>query len=119
LDTVTLYLIGVNMSAYPSSSGSADLGITRFAVIVRESGDAAQIEQSGEMVRSRVAPQVRELPAFVSALWTSDGEGGTLNVLVFESEDAARAALEGSRTAPRPPFMKLEAVDLVRVLATA
>ena len=49
----------------------------------------------------------------------SDGSGGTLNVLAFESEETARAALAAAKAAPRPPFMQLESVDLLRVLATA
>ena len=31
-----------------------------FAVVVREAGDAAQIDGSGSMVRANVAPRVRE-----------------------------------------------------------
>jgi hypothetical protein len=90
-----------------------------FAVVVRESGDAKQIEASADLVATSVAPRVRQTPGFVSAVWLSDGSGGTLNVLAFDSEEAARAALEAARTAPRPPFMKLESVELLRVLATA
>jgi len=89
-----------------------------FAVVVRESGDAEQIERSGDLVIARVAPRVRQAPGFVSAMWMSDGSGRTLNVLAFESEAAARAALEAARTSPRPPFMKLDAVELFRVLAS-
>ena len=90
-----------------------------FAVVVREAGDAAQIDGSGSMVSANVAPRVREAPGFVSALWMSDGAGRTLNVLVFRSEEAARGALEAARTAPRPPFMHVESVDLFGVLASA
>jgi hypothetical protein len=90
-----------------------------FAVVVREAGDAAKIDGSGAIVSERVAPQVRKAPGFVSALWMSDGDGRTLNVLVFESEEAARAGLDGARSAPRPLFMRVESVDLFRVLASA
>ena len=90
-----------------------------FAVVVREAGDAAQIDGSGDIVRERVAPQVRQAPGFVSALWMSDGSGGTLNVIVFQSEAAARASLDAARSAPRPPFMHVETVDLFNVLASA
>ncbi len=89
-----------------------------FAVVVREAGDAVQINGSGSMVSANVAPRVREAPGFVSALWMSDGAGRTLNVLVFGSEEAARAALEAARTAPRPPFMRVESVDVFSVLAS-
>jgi len=90
-----------------------------FAVVVREAGDAARIDGSGAIVSERVAPEVRNAPGFVSALWMSDGAGRTLNVLVFESEEAARAGLDPARTTPRPPFMRVESVDLFRVLASA
>jgi hypothetical protein len=46
----------------------------------------------------------------------SDGDGATLNVLVFESEEAARAALQLTRNAPRSGFLELESADLYRVL---
>ena len=61
---------------------------------------------------------VRQAAGFVSGVWLSDGSGGTLNVLTFESEHTARAALEAARTAPRPPFMKVGSVELLRVLAS-
>jgi hypothetical protein len=89
------------------------------AVVVRESGDRDKIESSGDEVVTNVAPRVREARGFVSALWMSDGSGRTLNVLVFESEDAARSALERARTAPRPPYIQLESVDLYIVRAKA
>jgi muconolactone delta-isomerase len=90
-----------------------------YAVVVRESGDAEQIERSADLVNANVAPRVRQAPGFVSALWMSDGSGRTLNVLAFESEEAARAVLEAARTSPRPRFMKVERAELFRVLATA
>ncbi|MEA2517930.1 MAG: hypothetical protein QOF49_10 [Chloroflexota bacterium] len=90
-----------------------------FAVVIREAGDATQIDGTASMVNSNVAPRVREAPGFVSALWMSDQAGRTLNVLVFASEDAARNALEAARNAPRPPFMSLESVELFSVLASA
>lgn len=90
-----------------------------FAIVVRESGNADEIDRGGEHVAREVAPRVRQVPGFVSAMWMSDGAGGTLNVLAFESEDAARAALARARDAARPESMRLESADVYRVLATA
>ncbi len=53
----------------------------------------------------------------MSALWMSDGSGGTLNVLVFESEETARAALQPVRNAPRAEFIRLDSAEVYRVLA--
>jgi hypothetical protein len=89
-----------------------------YAVVVRETGDREAIEESGEHLAVNVLPRTRQAPGVVSAFWMTDGSGGTMNVLVFESEEAARAASERMRNAPRPEFMKLESVELYRVLAS-
>lgn len=88
-----------------------------FAVIVRESGDAELVRGSGVHVAAHVMPQARRAPGIVSATWTADESGGTLNVLVFEDEPAARAAVDRIRSAPRPPFMRVDSVELREVLA--
>ena len=88
-----------------------------YAVVVRETGQREAIEGSAELLVANLLPRVREAPGVVSASFTSDGEGATLNVLVFESEEAARAALQLTRHAPRPGFLELESADLYRVLA--
>ena len=89
-----------------------------YAVVVREAGELASIEGSGGHLEANVVPRLRGAPGIVSALWMTDGSGGTLNVLVFESEQAALAALEPVRNAPRPPFMHLEDAGVFRVLAS-
>jgi hypothetical protein len=58
-----------------------------------------------------------EAPGIVSGFWMIDMAGATLNVLVFESKDAARSAMQPVRTAPRPPWMQLESADVYEVLA--
>jgi uncharacterized phage protein gp47/JayE len=88
-----------------------------YAVVVRETGQAEAIESSAEILRSNLLPRVREAPGIVSASFMSDGQGATLNVMVFETEEAARAALELTRNAPRPGFLQLESADRYLVLA--
>jgi hypothetical protein len=88
-----------------------------FAVIVQESGDAQMVRSGGDHVAANVMPIARRAPGIVSATWTADEAGRTLNVLVFEDEQAARGALDGIRSAPRPPFMRVESVELREVLA--
>ena len=87
------------------------------AVVVRERGLADQINTSGHHVETNVLPRVRQVPGIVSGFWMTDTAGETLNVLVFNSEDAARSALEPARTAPRPPSMQVESAHLYDVLA--
>jgi hypothetical protein len=88
-----------------------------YAVVVRERGQAEQIDTSGQHVEANVVPRARQAPGIVSGFWMTDMAGATLNVMVFESEDAARSALDPVRTAPRPPWMQVESVDFYQVLA--
>lgn len=88
-----------------------------FAVIVQESGDAQLVRGGGDHVATKVMPQARRAPGILSATWTTDEGGRTLNVLVFVDEQAARAALDRIRNAPRPPFMRVDSVELREVLA--
>ena len=88
-----------------------------YAGVVRERGQADQINTSGQHVQANVLPRARQAPGIVSGFWMTDMAGATLNVMVFESEDAARSALEPVRTAPRPPSMQVEGADVYEVLA--
>jgi hypothetical protein len=88
-----------------------------FAVIVQETGDAQLVRGSGDHVAANVMPQARRAPGIVSATWTANEAGRTLNVLVFEDEEAARAAADRIRGAPRPPFIRLDSIELREVLA--
>jgi hypothetical protein len=90
-----------------------------YAIVVRETGDAARIDRGGDHVTTNVAPRLREAPGFVTAMWLSDGAGNTLNVLAFETEEAARNAIGAARNAPRPEFLAVKSADIYRVLATA
>jgi hypothetical protein len=66
-----------------------------FAVAARESGEPEMIIGSGQHLKANVLPRTCNAPDFVSGLWMTDKAGGTLNILVFEGEDAARAAGAG------------------------
>ncbi len=47
----------------------------------------------------------------------TDGAGNALSVFVFETEESARGAMERIETAPRPPYIHVEAVEPWQVLA--
>ncbi len=83
----------------------------------REAGDPEAISTSGEHLEADVIPAVRRAPGIVSAVYMTDGSGRALSVLLFEGEEAARAALERIRTAPRPDFIRVESVEPFAVLA--
>src|SRR5207249_4475092 len=85
-------------------AGEAE-GDLMFAVVVQERGEAERVRGSRDHVEANVVPQVRNAPGIVSATFTTDQGGRTLNLFLFQTEDAAQMAAEWIRGAPRPPFM--------------
>ena len=85
------------------------------AVVVR-----VRIAEEGAALaalRDEVVPQVSQAPGFVAGYWTRKDNAG-LSMIVFESEDAARAA--GERIPGTvPEGVTLESVEVREVVAHA
>jgi hypothetical protein len=87
------------------------------AVVVKVSikdADAAQ-----KSLEELVVPRVSQAPGFVAGYWTrSDDRTNGQAMMVFESEDAARAAADELR-ANVPDPVTLESADVREVVASA
>jgi hypothetical protein len=88
------------------------------AVVVRVKIGDVEIARKG--LREQVVPRVTQAPGFVAGYWTGseDGHDG-LSMLVFESEDAARAAAEMVSTGNAPETVTLESVEVREVVEHA
>lgn len=89
------------------------------AVVVKvRIGDA---ESAQKELTERVVPGASGAPGFVAGHWTrsDDGTNG-LSMLVFESEDAARAMADRIRGADwMPETVTLESAEVREVIANA
>jgi hypothetical protein len=65
-----------------------------------------------------VVPQASQAPGFVAGYWTRLTEDRGMGMMVFESEDAAKAAQEQVRSAPRVAA-DLDDVQVAEVVAHA
>jgi hypothetical protein len=74
-------------------------------------------EAAGAALAEQVVPQVKAAPGFVSGYWVSLGEDRGTSVVVFESEDAARAAADQAR--PPGEFVRFDSVEVGEVVASA
>ena len=87
------------------------------AVVVRVSiSDAANAEKE---LRETVVPRVSGAPGFVAGYWTrsADGSNGQ-SMIVFESEDAAKGAVERI-SANVPEGVTFEGAEVREVVASA
>jgi hypothetical protein len=90
-----------------------------YAVVVRVKVN--DVEQAQQMLESEVVPQVSRAPGFKAGYWTRSTDGGETNglsMVVFDSEDNARAAADRVR-AMLPETVTLDSVDVREVVASA
>jgi len=89
------------------------------AVVVRVSIGDAEIADKG--LREKEMPGVSSAPGFVAGYWTRSDDGSNgLSMLVFESEDAARAVAERFRGATIiPETVTVSRVEVREVVANA
>ena len=74
-------------------------------------------ETATKLLHEQVVPEVSKAPGFVAGYWTRKDNTGQ-SMLIFESEDAARAASERIES-PDPDAVTLEGVELREVVANA
>ena len=80
-------------------------------------GDFSKAEPG---LRDRVVPAAQGAPGFVAGYWTRSDDGSNgLAIVIFESEDQARAAAEMVRNAPSPDTVTLDNVEVREVAASA
>jgi hypothetical protein len=87
------------------------------AVVVRVSISDVETAQKG--LKEEVVPVVSQAPGFVAGYWTrsDDGSNGQ-SMIVFESEEAARAAAERLGTNV-PEGVTIEGFEVREVVASA
>ena len=90
------------------------------AVVVRVSFN--DVDAAEEMLKGQVVPMVKQAPGFVSGVWTrAQDRSNGLSVMVFESEEAAQAALERlkSEGPGASEHVNLESAEVRDVVANA
>jgi hypothetical protein len=76
-------------------------------------------DSARKQLDERVVPMVKQQPGFVSGVWFNPSEGKGRSVMVFDSEDAANAAVEVLREGPQNDAVSLDNVVINPVAATA
>ncbi len=85
---------------------SGSLGRVAHAAVVQVAIDpAADVSHRHGILNDFVVPEVSSLPGFVKGMWLNDGHGTGTCVVVFESEEAARAGLAVLTRAGGPPVI--------------
>ena len=87
------------------------------AVVVKVSIEDSEAAQKA--LEEQVVPRVKQAPGFVAGYWSrSDDRSSGQGMILFESEEAARAAAEQLR-ANIPDRVTLESVEVREIVASA
>ena len=86
------------------------------AVVVQATLD--DFETARAFLRDEIVPRVKGAPGFVTGYWVRIGENQGRSVVIFESEEAARAVAEQVAATP-PPGAKVDSVDVGEVVEHA
>jgi hypothetical protein len=92
------------------------------AVSVQVNVDSSQEELARKLLREVTVPRAKALAGFRSGTWLRALEGGRgMSVLLFDSEEAAKAARDEIRSAgpPEGSPVTMESVDVFEVVAEA
>jgi hypothetical protein len=76
------------------------------------------LDRARRELHERTVPAVSQAPGFVSGFWIDYGEGKGHSLVVFESEEAARAMAEQVR-ANAPEAVTIQDVQVREVVAHA
>ncbi len=75
-------------------------------------------EAATTMLREQIVPRVKEAPGLVHAYWARSDEGRGGSMIVFESEEAAKAVAEQIQQGPpNPDAVSLDSVEVREVVA--
>jgi len=77
-------------------------------------------DEAGQMLESVIVPMTKASPGFVKGYWLgSDDRTSGTSVLVFESEETARDAVNAMRAAPGGGPVTITRADVLPVIAEA
>jgi hypothetical protein len=87
-----------------------------YGVIVRST--VQDVEESKKALMERLIPSFKQMPGFISGQWVAVGEHEGISMLTFESEEAARGAVDRSSTNV-PPGVTIQSIEVGEVVARA
>ena len=88
------------------------------AVVIRST--LHDVEKGRTFLREQVIPRVSQAPGFVRAYWVRVSEDTGTSMLVFESEEAAKAVAEQARTnAPPADAVTMNSIEVGEVVEHA
>jgi hypothetical protein len=88
-----------------------------WAVIGHVSIQTGREDESQEYLTANVLPMVKQAPGLVAGYWVAPQDGHGLGITLYETEEAARGAVEMARKAPIPDYVSFDDIEVREVIA--
>ncbi len=88
-----------------------------YAVVGKVNIQPGREDESLEFLKANVLPMVKQAPGIVAGYWLAPQGGQGLGITFFESEEAARQAVEMAQKGPRPDYVTWDSIDAREVIA--
>jgi hypothetical protein len=89
-----------------------------YAALVSVTIDPTQVNAAESMLREQVVPMVKASPGFVAGYWLQPETGKGFSMVLFDTEDQARAAAPPVGSSPHPA-VTIDTVEFQEVAASA
>ncbi len=87
------------------------------AVVGKVTIQAGREDEATEYLKTNVLPMVKQAPGVIAGYWVAPQDGQGLGFTLYETEEAARAALEMARNAPLPDYVSFDSIEVREVVA--
>ena len=88
------------------------------ALVVQVRIEPGHDEEGRTQLETDVVPRVKQAPGVVAGYWCQSPDGfHGYSTILFENEEAARAAADMAQNAPRPDFVTFDKVEVCEVVA--
>jgi heme-degrading monooxygenase HmoA len=89
------------------------------AALVSVTIDPGKEDEARAMLASQIVPMVKQSDGFVAGYWTEPRDGKGFSVVVFDSEEHAKAAAPPAGMRPPGAPVVVDTVEFREVIATA
>jgi hypothetical protein len=89
------------------------------AALVTVTIDAGKDAEALEVLTSQVVPMVKQSDGLIAGYWTEPRDGKGFSVVIFDTEEHARAAAPPAGMRPPGSPVVVDSVDFLEVVANA